>query len=118
MANEARLRTNFISGTVTDNPLLIGATSLSSAGLASLATVDSTSHTLITLDPLGSAGAPEIVKVTAHTAAATTATIARAQDGTTARQHATGVAWSHGPVASDYDRKLYAARTFARSNLR
>jgi len=95
-----RIRTDSVRGTLTDNPLLVGATTMNSAGLANLAAVSS-AEALIILDPLRSAGAPEIVRVTAHTAAATSATITRGQFGTTARQHASGTLWVHGPIASN-----------------
>lgn len=96
-----RIRTPFVSGTILNNPLLIGDTSLSSAALSSLATVTSPDIAALVLDPAGSAGVPEVVFVTAHTAAATTATISRAAEGSTARQHAVGIPWVHG--ATTYD---------------
>lgn len=96
----ARIRTNNVFGTLTDNPLLIGATTMNGAGLANLEAVTS-NHAVIVLDPLRVAGAPEIVIVTAHTAAATSATITRAAYGTTARQHAQGVLWIHAPTVDD-----------------
>jgi len=40
---------------------------------------------------------------TAHTASATSVTALRAQEGTTARQHAQGMAWRHAPTTYDYD---------------
>lgn len=98
----SRIRTGFVSGVIDDNPLLIGATTLNSSTLDDLAEVASPDIAAIILDPAGSAGAPEIVWVTAHTAAATSATIARAKEGTTARQHAQNVAWVHGPTTTDY----------------
>lgn len=42
----------------------------------------------------------EIIFVTAYTAAATTATVTRAQEGTTKIAH-TGTAWVHGPTAAN-----------------
>lgn len=96
----ARIRTNNVFGTLTDNPLLVGATTMNSAALANLAAVSS-NHAIIVIDPLRSAGAPEIVIVTAHTAAATSATITRGADGSTARQHASGVLWVHAPTTED-----------------
>ena len=102
MANEYRVRASGVQGTITDNPLLVGATTMNSAGLADLPAIGATQFAAITLDPLGTAGAPEVVWVTAHTAATTTATIVRAREGTTARQHAAGTAWVHGPTPADY----------------
>lgn len=92
---------NVVSGTLTDSPLLIGATSANSSNFASLPTVTAPDFLWLTLDPLGTAGAPEIVKVTAHTAASTTVTITRAQQSTTARQHLVSTAWDHAVTADD-----------------
>ena len=87
MANEIRTRTNFVGGLIEDNPLSAVATTLTSAGLANLPVIDSTNHAALILDPDGVDGNAEIVWVTSHTASATSATILRAQEGTTARQH-------------------------------
>lgn len=95
-----RVRTDNTFGTLTDNPLLVGATTMNSAGLANLAVVSS-AEAIIILDPNRLTGAPEIVVVTAHTGSATSATIVRGQFGTTARQHAMGTEWVHGPIASN-----------------
>jgi hypothetical protein len=102
MANEIRVRPNFCSGTITNNPLAAGGTTLNSAALANLPAIGSSEHCVLVLDPLGAGAGPEIVHVTAHTASATSATIARGREGTTGVQHATGTAWIAGPVASDY----------------
>lgn len=91
MANEKEVRTNFVSGTITDNPLTAGALSFNSAGLAALGTVDTTNFARIIIEN-------EIMYVTAHTAAATSATVVRGQEGTTAVQHVTGTAWKAGPA--------------------
>lgn len=105
MPSGPRVRTNNVFGTVTDNPLTAGATTLNSAGLADLAAVSS-AHAVIVIDPLRAAGAPEIVVVTAHTASATSATVTRGAYGTTARQHAAGVLWVHAPTIDDVIRIL------------
>lgn len=106
MANEIRLRRNNISGTITDNPLLIGATTINSPGFVDLPTVDTTNHLLLILDPTETNGAAEIVRVTAHTAASSTVTVVRGAETTTPRQHALGVTWHHGPVTTDYAETL------------
>lgn len=103
MANEIRLRSNNISGTITDNPLAIGATTINSAGFVDLPVVDATNHLMLILDPLEVGGTAEIVKVTAHTAASTSVTVQRGQDGSVARSMVFGTTWFHGPVASDYN---------------
>lgn len=103
MANEKRLRALAVGGLVEDNPLTAVATTVNSAGLAALVAVASTEHAAIVFDPDGVFGAPEIAYVTAHAAAATSATIARGQEGTTARQHDRDVPWIHGPTVKDFD---------------
>lgn len=99
----ARVRTNFTTGLVENNPLASGGTTLNSTGLSSLAAVSSPDVAIIVLDPEARSGAPEVVYVTAHASSATTATILRAQEGTTARQHILGTRWIHAPVKLDFD---------------
>lgn len=100
----ARLFTNLKSGDVDDNPLTAGATTLTSAELASLPLVTGGDTLELVLDPLGAGNGPEIVTVTAHSTSATTATITRGQHGTTAVQHALTTAWVAGLVAADLER--------------
>lgn len=103
MANETRVRQNFVGGLVEDSPLALAGTTLTSASLGVVPVIGTTQHYPIVLDPDGVAGAPEIVWVTVHAASAVTATIVRAQEGTTARAHLQDTAWLHGPVASDVE---------------
>lgn len=103
MANELRVRAGFLGGLIEDNPLTSGATTLNSAGLATMPVVGSTQHMAVVLDPDGFGGAPEVVYVTAHSAAATSATVLRAQEGTTARQHDRDTVWVHSVTVKDYD---------------
>lgn len=98
----SRSRTAFLSGTITDNPLTNVATTINSAALASLPAIASPDIAVLVLDPTGSAGAPEVVYVTAHTGSATSATISRGKEGSSARQHASGIAWVHGPTLYDF----------------
>lgn len=98
----ARLHLNFIGGLVEDNPLAVAATTLTSAALAAVPAIAAPDYMPITLDPDGIDGAPEIVWVTAHTAGATTATIARAQESTTARQHLRDIEWVHAITARQH----------------
>lgn len=102
MANEKRSRTNNVGGLIEDNPLTNVATTLTSAALSALPVIDTTNHAVIVLDPDGLEGAPEIVYVTAHTSGATTATIARAQEGSSALQHSVDVPWVHTPTVLDF----------------
>lgn len=108
MPSGPRIRTDNVYGTTTDAPLAAGATTMNSAGLANLAAVSS-AHAIIILDPLRSAGAPEAVVVTAHTASATSATITRAAYGTSAREHAAGTLWVHAPTVEDFIRIVTAS---------
>lgn len=101
MPSNQRIRGNNAFGLTTDNPLTAGATSFNSAGLANLPTI-ATQHAIVTLDPLRQFGEPEIVIVTAHTGAATVATISRAAYGTVARSHPQNTLWVHAPVIDDY----------------
>lgn len=98
-----RLRQNFAKGTVDDNPLLVGATTLNSTELADLLAVTGSDVMAVTLDPLGTDGDPEIIHITAHTAAATSATITRGQEGSVARQHASGTIWAHMITEDDFE---------------
>lgn len=95
----ARLRRNFTSGTITDNPLTSGATTINSANFANLPVVASPNTMSLILDPLGAAGVPEVVLITAHTAGATSVTVSRGQEtaygGGAARQHAQTTMWIH-----------------------
>lgn len=95
----AILRTNFASG-VLDAAITAAATSATStatsatSGFAGLPVVASPDVVVVVLDYDRVAGAPEVIHVTAHTAASATATILRGQAGTTARAHAAGVKWA------------------------
>lgn len=110
MANELRLRRNNIAGSITDNPLTNGATTINSPGFVDLPVVDTTNHLLLILDPLEANGAAEIVFVTAHAAASSVVTVVRGAENSTPRQHPLGTTWFHGPVATDY-RDLYTSST-------
>lgn len=97
------LYANHLSGTTTDNPLSSGATTVNSAGFASLPVVGSPDTMWLVLDPTGVNGAPEIVQITAHTAAATSITVTRAQQSTTARSHPSGTSWVVAVTKDDLD---------------
>lgn len=97
----SRIRKNGVFGTITDNPLTAGAATFNSAALADLPVVTG-NHAIITLDPLKQFGNPEIVMVTAHTAAATVATITRGMFGTVARSHPVNTLWVHAATQDDF----------------
>lgn len=92
-------------GTITDNPLSSGATSINSAEFADLPVVSGSDTLDITLDPNGIGGDPEIVTITAHTSAATVVTATRASytalGGGGARSHVAGTKWVHGIMPAD-----------------
>jgi hypothetical protein len=100
--NALRLRGNFLSGTITDNPLTSGATTINSANFANLPVIDSAHHMALTLDPNATSGSPEVVWITAHTASATSVTVLRAQEGTLARSFAVLSAWTNSPTKLDF----------------
>lgn len=99
----ATIYSNFQSGTITDNPLSSGATTINSAGFSGLPVVAGGDTLWLVLDPLSTAGSPEVVQVTAHTSSATSATVVRAQQGTASRSHAAGIPWILGVTKSDMD---------------
>jgi hypothetical protein len=103
VANELRVRSAFLGGLIEDNPLSSSATTLTSAGLASAPVIGSTQHMAIVLDPDGFSGSPEVVYITAHSAAASTATIVRGQEGSTARAHDRDTPWVHSVTVKDFD---------------
>lgn len=102
MANEIRIRANFMGGLVDDAPLTSTAVSLTSNALQALQVIGATQHMAIVLDPDGYGGNPEIAYITGHTTAAGTATILRGQEGTTARAHLQDTPWVHSATAADF----------------
>lgn len=100
----AVLYSNFQFGTITNNPLAAVGTTLSSAELALLPVVAGADSMWIVLNPRALGGLPpEIVLVTAHTSAATSCTITRAQQATTAQTFPVGTEWAVGVTKSDLD---------------
>jgi len=99
----ARKYQNFISGTL-GTGISSTDTALSSTGLSAMTAVSNPDVMAVILDPAGVNGAPEIIHVVAHSASATTATVLRGQEGTTARSHNSGVAWVHGITDTDVER--------------
>lgn len=103
MPNELRTRSNMVSGALTAQ-LDIAGTVMTSPGLATLPVIDATNSAAITLFVVDSSGrilAYEVVKVTAHAAGASTATVVRAQEGTAAQTWLEGSRWTHSWTAVD-----------------
>jgi microcystin-dependent protein len=99
----ATLFRNFQGGAITDNPLTSGATTISSAAFAALPVVAGPDVMYLVLDPEATAGAPEVVKVTAHSASATSVTVVRAQQSSVARAHNAGTVWRHTATQADLE---------------
>jgi hypothetical protein len=99
----ARLRYDNAVGTL-GGSLTAGATSITFASAPSFATLTGSDYIPLVLDP-ASGIAPntnyEVVHLTAFTAGATTGTIARGQDGSSAQTHANGATWMCAPVSLD-----------------
>lgn len=98
----ARLHSNFQSGLLSVG---VGAadTAISSAAFASLPVVAIPDTLAVVLDPRAVGGAPEIVTVTAHTASATSVTVTRGQEGTSARSHLSSTTWVHAVSKADIE---------------
>lgn len=92
---------NFLNGAVNNNPLSSGGTTLTSSELTTMPVVTAPDFMWVALDPFGEDGAPEIVRVTAHSASSGSATIQRGQQNTTARQHSQGTKWMSGWTRDD-----------------
>ena len=103
MANERRIRQDFVAGQLSAG-MLAGDTLMQSASLADLAAVPATHMAALALFRTDNAGRviqKEIVYVTAHTAGATSATVTRGREGTTAQVWNAGDRWSLTSLASD-----------------
>lgn len=104
MANERRVRRAFASGTLSA-AVIAGDTTLSSAQFTALQAIGTDAYMPLILDPGGTAGAAEVVWVTAHAASSSTVTVLRGQEqadgGSVARAHAAGVRWVQAPLPAD-----------------
>ncbi len=101
----ARIRVDFASGRLSAGSVSAVVTTLSSTQFAILPVVTSPDILPISLDPDAVYGTPEIVWVTAHSSSATSMTVLRGQEGTTARIHnASSVqeAWRCSPTVIDF----------------
>lgn len=95
---------DFLSGNL-GSTLAAGASgAVTDSSFAALPVVTSPDTLKLVLDPDGTAGDPEIITITAHTAASTTATISRASEGTTAREHLSSTKWVNAVTTTDFNR--------------
>jgi hypothetical protein len=105
MPTGSRIRANNVYGVTSDNPLSAASATFNSVSLPLLPVV-AVAHAVIVFDPKRVYGDPEIVVVTAHTAASTVATVLRGQYGTSQRLHPQGTSWAHVPVNEDWTQIL------------
>lgn len=96
----ATIYSNFNFGTLSA-AITNTTTVLSSDAFASLPTIASPDILYLILDPRQIGGAAEIVTVTTHTAASTSATVTRGSQSTTARAHNSATTWAHGVTSID-----------------
>ena len=99
----ARLRFDAVRGELSA-PIGTTDTAISSPGLARLGTVSSPDVALVCIyatDSNGNITNAENVYITSHVSAATSATVTRAGDGTTAQAWSSGAAWTHGWGVAD-----------------
>ena len=96
----SRIRSNFQTGTLDLGGLTTGGTTASSSAFASLPVVTNPDVLAISLEP--DTVNQEIVWVTAHSSGATSCTISRGQESTTAIAHAIDAVWVHGPTVADF----------------
>lgn len=96
----ATLYTNHISG-VLDAGISSGATVLESSTFVDLPTVASPDILWLVIDPEGTAGDPEVVKVTQHTGSSEFVTVTRGQQDSSARSHLISVPVVHATTAED-----------------
>lgn len=101
----ARLRYSARSGSL-DAAIDSTEGTLSSPAFADLPVVAPPDYLALILDPAEVVGAPEVVYVTAHLAAATTVTATRgseqAHGAIAGRSHDSGTTWHHGPTPGEF----------------
>lgn len=111
-----RLRANNISGTASGNPITLssgGTTTASWPSAPVFPTIVAPDYYTIVVEP--DTANEEIIYLTAFTAAATSGTVTRAQEGTAGVTH-TATAWVHGATAADF--KSPASRQSAYTSFR
>ena len=95
---------DFLSGNL-GSTLASGASgAVTDSSFAALPVVAGSDTIKLVLDPDGTAGDPEIITITVHTSSSTTATITRASEGTTARQHLATAKWVNAVTTTDFNR--------------
>jgi hypothetical protein len=99
MANERVVRTNNCLG-VLGAAMGSGDTTVTFASAPPWPTIGTNNFAKLILEP--NSASEEICYVTAYTAAALTATIVRAQEGTSAVAHPPNAFWQSGPTANDF----------------
>jgi len=103
----ARLRINFITGTLGAS-LGTGGTTITFNAAPNIGNISAPNYLPLVISPssYGVVGttAPEIVWITSYTAGSTTATISRAQEGTSSpASWPIGTVWANSPTVSDFD---------------
>lgn len=110
MAVGKRVRVNFIDGVLTYAlSELTTDTTITSDGLVSLPIVDHATTGEYVAITVGA----EVMHITAHANAATTATVERATEGSTIVAHGAGAPWEHGPTELDFSESLEDIRVVA-----
>jgi hypothetical protein len=100
MANDKRVRRNFMSGQLT-NGFTAADTSITDPSFTKLGLVDSSNHMALTFEDLQS-NTYEIVYVLAHALNSPVAVVRRAQEGTTSNNWNVQARWVHSPTARDF----------------
>lgn len=102
MANEQRIRRNYMYGTITSGQNMnVGDATYTDASFAKIPAVPATAHFPITFEDAAT-GLYEIMYVIAHTANSTTVTLKRAQEGTSQLVWGPQNKWVHAPTVRDY----------------
>lgn len=110
----ARRRYNAQDGALTSQLALAGTTMTDTVKLPGLPVVTAPDVVVVIFNTdEKQTGAPEIAYITAHTAAASTATVLRAREGTAALLWPVGTKWEHGPTASDFETSIADGTTIA-----
>jgi hypothetical protein len=105
-----RMPADYLFGTLSQ-AAAVGDTSISSASFANLSTSYTTSAVLPVVLHNPSTGVREVVWVTAHTAAATSVTVVRGKEGTSAQAWPSGTQWIVAPTAARDGLSAYSAAT-------